>query len=72
MEMMSEWLLGLGMVYDGCEIKRSKTRLRCIEFAGEECILFMFGLLIGIGEICEECIDVFLVFCDVYVKYGYI
>ena len=53
LETTSERLLGPGMAHDGCETKRPKTRLRCIELAGEERIPFTSGLLIGIGETRE-------------------
>jgi 7,8-didemethyl-8-hydroxy-5-deazariboflavin synthase CofH subunit/7,8-didemethyl-8-hydroxy-5-deazariboflavin synthase CofG subunit len=72
LETTSERLLGPGMAHDGCETKRPKTRLRCIELAGEERIPFTSGLLIGIGETREERIDALLALRDVHAKHGHI
>ena len=72
LESTSERLFEPGQAHEGCETKRPKTRLRCIEIAGEERIPFTSGLLIGIGETREERVDALLALRDVHAKHGHI
>lgn len=72
LETTSERLLEPGEAHAGCETKRPKTRLRCIEIAGEERIPFTSGLLIGIGETREERVDALLALRDVHARHGHL
>lgn len=43
-----------------------------IENVGKVNVLFIIGILIGIGEMWDEILDLFYVIWDLYVVYGYI
>ena len=72
LESTSERLFEPGGAHEGCETKRPKIRLRCIELAGEERIPFTSGLLVGIGETREERVDALLALRDLHDAHGHI
>jgi 7,8-didemethyl-8-hydroxy-5-deazariboflavin synthase CofG subunit len=65
-------LLASGAAHDNAPDKVPAKRLRTIEAAGKQGVPFTTGLLIGIGESCEDRVDTLLAIRDLHQRYGHI
>lgn len=72
LENVSDRLCEKGMPHHRAPDKRPAKRIRMTEEAGELCIPFTSGLLIGIGETVQERVDTLLVIRDLHRRYGHI
>jgi FO synthase len=72
LESVSERLLVAGAAHDNAPDKKPALRLRTLELAGELCIPFTTGILIGIGEDWPERIDSLLAIGALHQRYGHI
>ena len=72
LESVSERLLMAGAAHDNAPDKKPSVRLRTLELAGELCIPFTTGILIGIGENWPERIDSLLAIGALHQRYGHI
>jgi FO synthase len=72
LESVSERLLVPGEAHDNAPDKKPAVRLRTLELAGELCIPFTTGILIGIGESWQERIDSLLAIRGLHERYGHI
>lgn len=72
LESMLEVFCVKGGVYYGLFDKVLVVCLVLFEVVGCVVMLMILGIFIGIGEIVEECIELLLVLCDVYLVYGYL
>src|SRR5437867_2017646 len=65
-------LLAPGAAHDNAPDKVPVRRLRTIEEAGKQGVPFTTGILIGIGESCEDRVDALLAIRDLHQRYGHI
>jgi 7,8-didemethyl-8-hydroxy-5-deazariboflavin synthase CofG subunit len=72
LESMNAKLLAPGAAHDNAPDKLPSKRLRTIEEAGEQGVPFTTGLLIGIGESCEDRVDTLLAIANLHERYGHI
>ena len=72
LESASPRLLQPGGPHHGAVTKHPRARLHVLEMAGQLRIPFTTGLLIGIGETAEECVDSLLAIRAVHERYGHI
>src|ERR1043166_9892548 len=72
LENVSPRLSQKGMPPFSAPDKHPDVRLRMIREAGELSIAFTTGILIGIGETCEERVDSLLAIRDLHETYGHI
>jgi 7,8-didemethyl-8-hydroxy-5-deazariboflavin synthase CofG subunit len=72
LESTSERLLEPGRAHDRAPDKVPGRRLRTIEWAGELCIPFTTGILIGIGETLEDRVDALIAIRDLHERFGHI
>ena len=72
LESTSERLYAEGGAHQYAPSKRPRVRLRTIEIAGQLRIPFTTGILIGIGETRQECIDSILAIRRLHRTYGHI
>lgn len=72
LESTSRALLAPAAAHDHAPDKVPAKRLRTIEEAGRQGVPFTTGLLIGIGETCEDRIDTLLAIRDLHERYGHI
>jgi len=72
LETTSHALLASGAAHDNAPDKVPAKRLRTIEEAGKQQVPFTTGLLIGIGETCEDRVDTLLAIRDLQQRYGHI
>lgn len=61
-----------GFVYYGSFDKDLVVWLCVLIDVGWLFILFIIGLLVGIGEMLFECVDMLYVICKLYKEFGYI
>ena len=61
-----------GMPHFSAPDKHPSVRLRMLREAGELCIAFTTGILIGIGETPEERVDTLIAIRDLHERYGHI
>ena len=72
LETTSERLSAKGGPHYGSPDKLPTRRLETIRLAGELAIPFTTGILIGIGETREECLEALAAIRDLHVRYGHI
>ncbi|GAC1346204.1 MAG: bifunctional FO biosynthesis protein CofGH [Ktedonobacteraceae bacterium] len=72
LESASERLCERGGPHNGSPDKRPSARLETIRLAGELCVPFTSGILIGIGETRLERIESLLALRDLHRRYGHI
>ena len=72
LESVSETLMAPGAAHDNAPDKKPAVRLRTLELAGELCIPFTTGILIGIGETWEDRVDSLLAIRELHKRYGHI
>jgi FO synthase len=72
LENVSPRLSMRGMPHFSAPDKDPRVRVRMIREAGELSIPFTTGILIGIGETREECVDSLIAIRDLHQKYGHI
>jgi FO synthase len=72
LETTNAGLLRSGAAHDNAPDKLPSKRLRTIEEAGKQGVPFTTGLLIGIGETCEDRVDTLLAIRDLHERYGHI
>ncbi len=72
LESTSSRLLTLGEAHHRCPDKVPKVRLASLEAAGELCIPFTTGILIGIGETLDERVDALFAIRELNEKHGHI
>jgi 7,8-didemethyl-8-hydroxy-5-deazariboflavin synthase CofG subunit len=65
-------LLAPGKAHDNAPDKVPSKRLRTIEEAGKQNVPFTTGLLIGIGERPEDCVETLLAIRELHERYGHI
>jgi FO synthase len=61
-----------GQAHWNCPGKIPEERLRTMRIAGEECVAWTTGILIGIGETREERVDSLLAIRELHETYGHI
>ena len=72
LENISDRLLYNGQAHHGCPDKVPKLRMKTMELAGELNIPWTSGILVGIGETCEERIDSLFALKRLNDEYGHI
>jgi FO synthase len=72
LETASPRLAKRGQPHFGSPDKEPKARLATIRMAGEQCVPFTTGILIGIGETRRERIEALLALRDLHSAYGHI
>lgn len=72
LENVSPRLRGKGQAHYYAPDKDPQVRLEMLENAGLERIPFTTGILFGIGETLEECVDSLVAIRDVHARYGHI
>jgi 7,8-didemethyl-8-hydroxy-5-deazariboflavin synthase CofG subunit len=72
LETTNESLLAFGKAHDNAPDKHPAKRLRTIEEAGKQGVPFTTGILIGIGELCEDRVDALIAIRDLHERYGHI
>ncbi len=72
LETTNRALLAPGAAHDNAPDKVPAKRLRTIEEAGKQRVPFTTGLLIGIGETCEDRVETLLAIRDLHQRYGHI
>jgi FO synthase len=72
LESVSERLTERGAAHHGCPDKRPTVRLNTLRAAGELCVPFTTGILIGIGETRVERVDSLLALRRLQADYGHI
>lgn len=72
LESVSERLVERGGAHHGCPDKLPTVRLNTLRAAGELCVPFTTGILIGIGETSAERVDSLLALRRIHADYGHI
>ncbi len=72
LESVSERLVERGGAHHGCPDKLPTVRLNTLRAAGELCVPFTTGILIGIGETSAERVDSLLALRRLHADYGHI
>jgi FO synthase len=72
LESTSDRLCAPGEVHFGSPDKQPKLRLQTIQDAGELCVPFTTGILIGIGETRRERVEALVAIRDLHRRYGHI
>ena len=72
LENVSPRLSGPGGPHELAPSKRPSVRIKTVQIAGELKIAFTTGILIGIGETCEERIESLLVIRELHRRYGHV